>query len=129
MGGVGGTPAIAEDENVAAFLERPAQLLDNLRDGVHRNGIMRGFLGLDVFGDPLLHPSDYREACIACQEDSCRQFSGRRGFPPDSASKTIGIDGVKYSTGDLSVRRRMAVEPLQNPSGQPGRQNLAAGDL
>jgi hypothetical protein len=31
-------------------------------------------------------------------------FSERRGLPPDSASKTIGIDGVKLSTGGLSAR-------------------------
>lgn len=55
VGGVGRAAAVAENKNLPVILQRRAQLLDDLRHGVHGDRIVRGLLLFDVIRNPLLH--------------------------------------------------------------------------
>ena len=55
VGGVGRAAAVAENKNLPVLLECLPDFFDELRDRVHRDGIVRGLLSVQIVSDPLLH--------------------------------------------------------------------------
>src|SRR3974377_1097577 len=101
MGRIGGPAAVAEREDLPVFLQGHAQGLDKPLHRLGGNGIMRGLLGLDVLGDPLLHGPDNPPPRGDCQAN-CSAPTGTASSP-SPASATRG-PGAKASI----VKRRSA---------------------